>query len=376
MTDWNEDESLFMLRAIDLARRGEGRVEPNPMVGCVLVRDGRVVGEGFHKQFGAPHAEIHALTAAGSLAHGATAYVTLEPCCHVGKTGPCTQALISNGIARVVAATSDPFPAVRGGGFTALANAGVKVEVGLCGDEANDLLRPFRTRVELGRPFMLAKWASSLDGRIATRTGDSRWISNEASRRVVHVLRGRMDAIMVGIGTALADDPLLTPRPTGLRTPERIVLDSEARLPCSHQLVRTAKELPTTIVAGPVAPNDRLRALEQAGCRIERIDTADRMQRLAAFLKSAAARGITNVLCEGGGQTLGSLFDLNAVDEVHAFIAPVLLGGPSGSQPLQSIGVEFAEQACRLVDAAVQQLDGDIYVRGRLPFQETTYANR
>src|SRR5262245_9206127 len=236
-TDWP-----WMQRALALAERGRGFVEPNPLVGAVVVRDGRGVGEGWHQRFGKAHAEVHALTAAGELARDATLYVTLEPCCHHGKTPPCTDAILEAGIRRAVVAMLDPFPQVSGQGAAILRAAGIGVEVGDCEPEARRLNAPYLKLLATGRPYVHAKWAMSLDGRIATRTGDSKWISSDASRARVHELRGRMDAIVVGIGTVLADDPLLTARPPGQRTLTRIVLDSHGRTPRTAQLVRTARQ--------------------------------------------------------------------------------------------------------------------------------------
>ncbi|MGC4002137.1 MAG: bifunctional diaminohydroxyphosphoribosylaminopyrimidine deaminase/5-amino-6-(5-phosphoribosylamino)uracil reductase RibD [Pirellulales bacterium] len=231
---FTEDDSLLMARALDLAERGRGFVEPNPLVGCVLVRDGMVVGEGFHTKFGAVHAEVEALRVAGPRARGATAYVTLEPCCHHGKTPPCTQALIAAGIVRVVAAMRDPFPRVAGGGFAELIAAGIVVETDLHRDAAARLNAPYLKLIATGLPWTIAKWAMTLDGKIATHTGDSRWISGDASRRSVHELRGRMDAIVVGGGTAKRDDPLLTARPPGARVALRVVLDGKRIWPTTR----------------------------------------------------------------------------------------------------------------------------------------------
>ena len=235
------------------------------MVGAVVAAGGSIVGEGFHGRFGEAHAEVEALAAAGAAARGATLYVTLEPCCHHGKTPPCTEAVVAAGIARVVIAARDPFPAVNGGGIAALRAAGIAVEAGLCEREALRLTAPFRTLVEAKRPWVIAKWAMSLDGRMATASGESRWISSAESRAIVHRLRGRVDAIVVGIGTALADDPLLTARPDdGAATPRqlvRIVLDSHARLPPASRLVQTAREHPLLVAVGPEAPAERRQTL-------------------------------------------------------------------------------------------------------------------
>src|SRR3954451_2333572 len=228
MTDTDRD---WMRQALQLAERGRGVVEPNPLVGAVVVRGGVAVGEGWHQRFGGPHAEVHALAAAGDAARGATLYVTLEPCCHYGKTPPCTDAVLRAGIARVVAAMTDPFPQVAGQGVAILRAAGVDVETGTGEAEARRLNAPYLTLLGKGRPYVHAKWAMTLDGKIATAAGDSKWISGDASRRLVHDLRGRMDAIIVGAGTVRADDPLLTARPPEPRTPARIVLSTSGRLP-------------------------------------------------------------------------------------------------------------------------------------------------
>src|SRR5438876_10929485 len=226
----NDSDWHWMRRALELAEGGRGYVEPNPLVGAVLVRDHQLVGEGWHQRYGEAHAEVHALAAAGPAARGATLYVTLEPCCHIGKTPPCTEAVMRAGIERVVAAMVDPFPQVAGRGAALLRDAGILVEMGLGEAEARRINAPYLKLLATGRPYVHAKWAMTLDGKIATRTGDSKWISNEASRRIVHTLRGRMDAIIVGIGTVLADDPLLTARPAGQRTAVRVVLDSQGRM--------------------------------------------------------------------------------------------------------------------------------------------------
>src|SRR5436309_2908852 len=233
-----------MHRALELAERGRGFVEPNPLVGAVLVRDGQVVGEGWHQRYGQAHAEVNALSAAGEAARGATLYVTLEPCCHHGKTPPCTDAVLKAGVARVVVAMADPFPKVSGGGLAILRAAGVEVHVGLCEPEARELNAPYLKLLRTGRPWVHAKWAMTLDGKIATRTGDSKWISGEESRRRVHELRGRMDAILVGRGTVVADDPLLTARPAGPRVAARVVVSASGELPERCQLRATAREVP------------------------------------------------------------------------------------------------------------------------------------
>jgi diaminohydroxyphosphoribosylaminopyrimidine deaminase/5-amino-6-(5-phosphoribosylamino)uracil reductase len=327
------DERL-MRRALELARRGEGRVEPNPMVGAVVATaGGDVIAEGWHDSFGGPHAEVTALAGAGAAARGATLVVTLEPCCHHGKTPPCTAAIRAAGIARVVVAADDPFPAVAGGGIAALAAAGIQVEVGVLAAEARRLTAPFRTLVTEGRPWVIAKWATSLDGRLAAPAGGDRWISSPESLALVHELRGRVDGVLVGVGTALADDPRLTARPEGLRRATRIVLDGRASLPLESQLVRSARDWPLLVAIGPAAEAGRIVALEAAGCEVWRGTETDPHERLAALLHELGRRRFTNLLVEGGAAVLGSLFAGGLVDEVHAFTAAKILGGPGDALP-------------------------------------------
>ncbi|MBI2478733.1 MAG: bifunctional diaminohydroxyphosphoribosylaminopyrimidine deaminase/5-amino-6-(5-phosphoribosylamino)uracil reductase RibD, partial [Planctomycetia bacterium] len=257
-----------MTRAIELAQRGEGAVEPNPMVGCVIARDGQVVGEGWHPRFGGPHAEVEALHDAGEAARGATMLVTLEPCCHQGKTPPCVDAIVNAGLTRVIVAQRDPFPQVDGGGIRMLQAAGIEVEVGVCAERARELNAPYLKLVNTGMPWVIAKWAMTLDGKIATRTGNSQWISNAASRAVVHRIRGRVDAIIVGSGTVRADDPLLTARPAGPRVATRIVFDSTASLSVDSRLAKTIESAPVLVVATANAPTENVRRLTESGCEV------------------------------------------------------------------------------------------------------------
>ncbi len=327
------DERL-MRRALELARRGQGRVEPNPMVGAVIASPaGEVIAEGWHEHFGGPHAEAGALVRAGTAARGATLHVTLEPCCHHGKTPPCTAAIVAAGIARVVVAVGDPFPAVAGGGIAALQAAGIQVEVGLLDVEARRLTAPFRTLVTQGRPWVIAKWATSLDGRLAAPAGGDRWISSPESLALVHELRGRVDGVLVGVGTAVADDPLLTARPEGPRRATRIVLDGGARLPLAAALVRSARAWPVLVAVGPDADSGRIAALEAAGCEVWRGIEADPHERLTSLLAELGRRRFTNLLVEGGAAVLGSLFAGGLVDEIHAFTAAKILGGSGDALP-------------------------------------------
>ena len=359
-----------MCRALALAGRGIGFVEPNPPVGAVIVDDqGRLVAEGWHECFGGPHAEIAALDRAGERARGATLVVTLEPCCHFGKTPPCVDAVIAAGIARVIIAMQDPFPRVAGKGIERLRAAGIDVEIGRLGLEARRLTAPFCKLIETGRPYVHAKWAMTLDGRIASRTGASRWISNAASRAVVHRLRGRMDAIVVGIGTALADNPLLTARPAGPRVATRVILDSHARLPLESQLVRTVAEAPLLIVTGPDAPRENISTLRARNVDVFECgptSSAPHMSRPDpnAVLEELGRRRMTNVLVEGGSAILGAFFDGQLIDEAHVFIAPKLLGGAAARSPLGGAGRPTPPELPDLEYPEIEVLDGDVYIHG------------
>jgi diaminohydroxyphosphoribosylaminopyrimidine deaminase/5-amino-6-(5-phosphoribosylamino)uracil reductase len=350
------DDERLMARALELAERGRGFVEPNPLVGAVVVRDSQVVGEGWHHRYGQAHAEVNALAEAGPRARGATVYVTLEPCCHHGKTPPCTDALLAAGVARVVAALTDPFPQVAGKGAEVLRAAGVAVEFGPGAAAARRQNAPYLKLLTTGRPYVHAKWAMTLDGKIATRTGDSKWISGEASRQRVHQLRGRMDAVIVGIDTVLADDPLLTARPPGPRTATRIVLDSHGRLPAASQLVRTAAEAPLLVAT--------LDGLPRSAGEVLRLPKQGDHPSVAALLDELGRRRMTNVLVEGGANVLGSFFDARAVDEVHVFIAPKIVGGVAALGPVFGQGVERIADALQLAAWEFERIGDDILLHG------------
>ncbi len=341
-----QDEA-YMRRALSLARRGRGRVEPNPMVGCVLVRRNRVIAEGWHRRFGGPHAERDALRRCVGSPAGATAYVTLEPCCHHGKTPPCTDALLEAGVSRVVAAVMDPNRPVRGRGLQTLRSAGIRVDLGVCQLEAEELNAPFFKRQRSGRPWVILKWAQSLDGKLATRTGDSQWITGPEARREAHRLRGRVDAVVVGIGTVLADDPDLTCRhvkPKRIAT--RVVLDGRLRIPRRAKLVQTAHDAPTLIATTRVAMRKRKTAAEwlrAAGCEVIGLPGRRGRIDLAALLDALGGREMTNVMVEGGGEVLGAFFDAKLADEALVFVASKLIGGRKGHSALA--GHDFASMA-------------------------------
>ena len=364
--DPNDLDVWHMQRALDLAAQGQGAVEPNPMVGCVIVQGAEIIGEGWHRRYGEAHAEIEALRLAGARSAGATLYVTLEPCCHQGKTPPCTRAVIAAGVRRVVVAQRDPFPQVDGGGVAELRAAGIQVEVGLLESEARRLNAPYLKLIERGRPWVIAKWAMSLDGKIATRTGASRWISSEQSREIAHRLRGRVDAVMVGRGTALSDDPLLTARPAGPRTAVRVVVDTRAALPSQSRLAQTARETPVLVAVGPEAPPSERERLTAAGCEVYVCQGAGRAERLLSLLDELGRRRLTNLLVEGGGQLLGALVDLREIDEVHAFIAPCLFGGAAATAPAAGLGVADVADALRLETPEMQCVGPDVYLHGRV----------
>ncbi|MCA9249084.1 MAG: bifunctional diaminohydroxyphosphoribosylaminopyrimidine deaminase/5-amino-6-(5-phosphoribosylamino)uracil reductase RibD [Planctomycetales bacterium] len=358
-------DAEFMRQALDLAARGQGHVEPNPMVGALLVKDGQIVGQGWHRTFGGPHAEVEAFRDADAAARDATLYVTLEPCCHHGKTPPCTEAILAAGVRRVVVALEDPFAQVAGRGIEQLRQQGVDVAVGCLRDEAESLCTPYLKLRRTGRPWVIAKWAMSLDGKIATHTGESQWISNEASRAIVHQIRGRMDAILVGRGTVEADDPLLTARPPGARIATRIVLDSQATLSPVSRLVKSAGDAPVLVAVGPNADPQRCQSLINAGCEVLACPGATPAERLDFLLADLGRREMTNLLVEGGAALLGSFFDGQHVDELHVFIAPKILGGRAAAGPVGGEGVAQMAESLRLENPSVRVIDGDTYIAAR-----------
>lgn len=323
-------DAAHMRAALALARRGLGRVWPNPAVGCVLTQDNVVVGRGWTQPGGRPHAETEALTRAGGAARGATAHVTLEPCAHHGKTPPCADALIAAGIRRVVIAVQDLDPRVAGRGIAALQAAGIETAIGSCADDATELNAGFFTRVKLGRPHVTMKIASSLDGRIATSTGESRWITGPPARARVHALRAAHDAVLVGTGTALADDPALTCRLPGLadRSPVRLVLDRQLRLPASYHLIKDAAQHRTWVFTAPRAEAGRRVALAEVGVELIEValDKADHLS-LPEVMTALGARGITRLLVEPGARLAASLLLTDLVDRLIWFHAPAVIGG-------------------------------------------------
>ncbi len=351
-----------MRGAISIARRALGNAWPNPAVGCVIVRDGVAVGRGWTALGGRPHAETEALARAGAAARGATAYVTLEPCAHVGRTPPCADALIEAGIARVVVACRDPDPRVDGRGIEKLAAAGLAVETGLCADEAAEGLIGFLTRVRLGRPAVTLKLATTLDGRIATRSGESRWITGEAARRAGHMLRARHDAILVGAGTARQDDPSLTCRLPGLeeRSPVRVVVEGGEAVPSTHSLVADAARIATwSMVAEPLAAARRA-AYRGSGVEVEPVETDGAGDvDIAAALGVLARRGITSVLVEGGGRIAAALLRTGLVDRLVWYRSGLALGA-DGTPALGALGVDMLDAAPHFGKIASRPVGDDV----------------
>src|SRR3954464_13514329 len=362
-------DQTLLARAIELAACGVGEVTPNPNVGAVIARDGEIVGEGWHEFFGGPHAEVNALAAAGDAARGATMYVSLEPCCHQGKTPPRTTAIAAAGIRRVVVASDDPTEKASGRGLGILRDEGVEVEVetGELAAHARLLNQAFRKHARTGRPWVLFKSAMTLDGKVATRTGDSQWISAEGSRELSHHWRANIDAVVVGIGTALADDPLLTARVDGVhRQPRRVVFDSLARLPLPSKLVQASAETPLTVVVSRAAPRHETDALEAAGAEIIVAVGENEPARVRSALDQLGDREVTSILLEGGPHVAGAFFDAGEIDEGRLFLAPLLVGGRAARDPLEGEGVEKIADAVRALTLDCERIGGDVLVSARL----------
>lgn len=363
-------ETSYMKLAVRLAARGAGWVSPNPMVGAVVVKDGQVVGRGYHRRAGAPHAEVEALGSAGEAARGADLYVTLEPCNHQGKTPPCTQAILAAGVRRVIIAGRDPNPQVTGGGAEFLAARGIEVDVGLLAAEAGRLNEAWLHYVKTGRPWVVVKAACSLDGKIATVGGESQWLTGEAARALGHRLRHRVDAIMVGIGTVLADDPQLTtrrPRGRGTgRDPIRVVLDSRLRLPLTSRLLHLDSAAPTWVATTSQAPPAAVRALEAQGAQVLVLPADAGRVSLPTLLTELGTRQVQSLLVEGGAETLGTFFDQRLVNQFYFFYAPKILGGQKAPGMVAGHGIVHLGQAHIARDLNIRRVGGDLLVSGYL----------
>lgn len=361
-----DNHYAYMKIALELAARARGRTSPNPMVGAVLVNNGQVVGQGYHARAGTPHAEIMALKDAGDKANGATLYVTLEPCCHYGRTGPCTKAVIEAGVNRVVVAALDPNPLVAGKGIKQLRDAGIEVVCGVMEESARELNEVFNKYITSRLPFVVSKVAMSLDGKIATRTGESQWITGQDAREKGHQLRNNYDAILIGVGTLLSDNPSLTTRlASGLgRDPKRIVLDSKVRTPPDCKMLNQDSAAPTYIITGKNADQLRVKRLKTAGAIVVPMENDRQGICLNKLLEWLGSMEITSLIVEGGAAVHGSFFKKGLVDKVYWFIAPKIVGGVEAPGPVGGVGIERLHEALHLDRVTVSNCGEDILVEG------------
>jgi diaminohydroxyphosphoribosylaminopyrimidine deaminase/5-amino-6-(5-phosphoribosylamino)uracil reductase len=368
-TTADERDARHLLRAIELATEARGKTSPNPMVGAVLVKGGRVIGEGVTQPPGEAHAERMALDTSDEDPAGATLYVSLEPCCHHGRTAPCTDAILEAGVARVVIASDDPTPKAAGRGPGILRDEGVEVKFvdGELADTARLLNQPFRKHARTGRPLVVFKSAMSLDGKVATRSGDSQWISGRASRARAHRWRAESDAVAVGIGTALHDDPQLTSRVEGVaRQPRRVVFDSEARLRLDSRLVRGVSEVPVTVICGRAASRTAVQALEAAGVDVIVARGGNEAARVLSGLEELGSREIQSLLLEGGPHLAGAFLEAGEIDEVRIFVAPLIVGGREAKTTIEGLGIQEIAGADRAVSVEVDRIEDDVLVIARL----------
>lgn len=354
----------IMRLALELAERGLGLTNPNPMVGAVIVKDGRIIGQGYHQHCGELHAERRALESCTESPRGAALYVTLEPCCHFGRQPPCTDSILEAGIARVVVGSDDPNPLVAGKGVERLRANGVEAETGVLKDECDAVNQVFFHFIRTHTPYVVMKYAMTMDGKIATRTGASRWLTGEIARQRVHADRGRYAAIMAGVGTVLADDPLLTCRTENGRNPVRVVCDTHLRIPLDSQIVQTAGEIPTIIAAGNPPP-ERRTALEAAGCRVWALPGQDGHVDLRALMTRLGAEQLDSVLLEGGAALNWAALEAGIVQKVQTYLAPKLFGG-AGKSPVGGPGVELPAQAVRLKNTTITRLGDDFMLESEV----------
>jgi diaminohydroxyphosphoribosylaminopyrimidine deaminase / 5-amino-6-(5-phosphoribosylamino)uracil reductase len=374
MTSTTDTDLVHLARAIEIASRGQGAVSPNPLVGAVIAQGEQAIGEGWHARLGGAHAEVQAIAACdGADLSKATLYVSLEPCCHTGKTPPCTEAIIAAGIRRVVVASDDPTEKASGRGLGILRDEGVEVVLagGELSKDARLLNQPFRKHARAGRPWVLFKSAMTLDGKVATRAGDSQWISGVESRELAHAWRLALDAVIVGIGTVLADDPQLTARPQGApaqaeRQPQRVVFDSLARMPIDSRLIADAPEVPLTVVVSRAASRADTDALEAAGAHVVVAAGENEPARIRNALDQLGAMGIASALLEGGPHLAGAFLDAGEIDEVRLFLAPLLLGGRTARDPLEGEGVEKISEAMRALTLRCERVGEDLMISARL----------
>lgn len=360
---YTQDEK-YMQRAIELARQGEGHVNPNPMVGAVIVKDGRIIGEGYHQKYGELHAERNALLNCQESPEGADLYVTLEPCCHYGKTPPCTEAIIENRIKRVIVGSMDCNPLVAGKGVRILREAGIEVTEGVLQRECDELNKIFFHFMETGKPYVMMKYAMTIDGKIATYTGASKWITGEIARKKVHKDRGRFMAIMVGVGTVLADNPLLTCRIDGKKSPIRIICDTHLRTPLNAEIVKTAGEVPTIIAVSENVSAEKKRPFWERQCEIWELPEKEDAVDLQELMKRLGERKIDSVLLEGGGTLNYTALKSGIVNAVQAYIAPKIFGGAEAKTPVEGTGICLPEEAFKIKNKKITFLGEDILVEG------------
>lgn len=355
------EERKYMERAIELARKGAGWTNPNPMVGAVIVKDGKIIGEGYHEKCGQLHAERNAIAHLTESAEGATIYVTLEPCCHYGKTPPCTEAIIENKMAKVVIGSRDPNPLVAGKGAKILREAGIEVVEDFMREECDEINPIFFHYITKRRPYVVMKYAMTADGKIATRTGASKWITGETSRSLVQIMRHKYMGIMVGIGTVLADNPMLNVRVPGLKSPVRIICDSNLRIPLDSNIVKTAKDIRTIVACANMS--EKKFALEEAGITVVQCsDENDRID-LKNLMILLGTMGIDSILLEGGGTLNYSALRAGIVNEVQMFIAPKIFGGTDAKSPVEGMGVELPDEASKMRFKTMSNIGEDILIR-------------
>lgn len=366
MIKMNENDPKYMQRALDLACLAMGKTSPNPVVGAVIVKNHQIVGEGYHHKAGTPHAEVHALHQAGQLAWGATIYVSLEPCSHYGCTPPCADALVEAGIKRAVIAILDPNPLVAGRGMQKLLDAGIEVELGILEEQARKINEKFFHYIKTKRPLVAIKTAMTLDGKIASNSGDSRWITAEDSRAYVHHLRGTYDAILVGIGTVLKDDPMLNVRleNSDYNDPIRIIIDSHLEIPLYSQIVTTSRQQRSIIFCTKDADQNRQARLEEAGCEVQRINSCDGRLVLEEALDLLGEMKLCSLLVEGGGTINAALLEKGLTDKVYWFIAPKIIGGQDAPTPVEGRGFDFMKEALELESMELSKFSRDILITG------------
>ncbi len=362
------DDQYFMKMALDLAVKGIGCTSPNPMVGAVVVKDGRLVGSGYHQMVGGPHAEVNAIEAAGEQANGATLYVTLEPCNHTGRTPPCTQKIIEAGIRRVVVAMMDPNTHVAGGGAKFLSEQGIPVTTGVCRQQARKINEVFIKFIRTRRPYVFVKCASTLDGRIAARSGDAKWVTGEKARQFVHRLRHAVDGILVGINTVRLDNPSLTTRLPDVdgKDPVRIILDTHLTISPRAKLLQQASDSETIVVTGQDPASEKVAALERMGGSVLRSELKNGLIEMDALMDQLGALGLTSILIEGGSRVLSSAFRSGIVDKVFFFYAPKILGGDDGIPICSGPGPDLMSQSIPVKDISVHRFGDDVMIEGYL----------